>query len=181
MHSLIYTSAWCPPLLTLKLYALRQLLIKTESKKCGLEFHRVLIISKRLINTRLLKGLHCLAVCRQVMWCVLHSCSWLINEVCWTLKIGKSREMKLWQVELSELFWPFNPSDQWLIIWLRVSYLSVLPVNIIWCQKTSEFSERSANFVTETLLNLLKTGKCSQIEFWQVWSVDHPAPLRVSN
>ena len=67
----------------------------------------------------------------------------LTYEVCWTLKIEKSRQMKLWQEELSDLLCRDSLFD------VQVSDLSVLPVNI-WCQKTSRFSERSVDIVTET-------------------------------
>ena len=102
--------------------------------------------------------------------CKLPAFLFLTIEVCWTLKIGKSHQMKLWQEELSDLFCHDSLFD------VRVSDLSVLAVNI-WCQKTSRFSKRSSNLVKKHLLNLLQMGKSCQIEFWQVQSVDNPALL----
>ena len=62
----------------------------------------------------------------------------LTIEVCWTLKIGKSHQMRLWQEEVSDLFCHDSLFD------VRVSDLSVLAVNI-WCQKTSKFSKHSSH------------------------------------
>ena len=42
----------------------------------------------------------------------------LTNEVCWTLKIGKSHQIKLWQVELLDLCCPF------VSIWSVIHYLT---------------------------------------------------------
>ena len=53
----------------------------------------------------------------------------------------------------------------------------------MWCHETSQFSKVSANrwgiLLQKYLLNLPQIEKSRQIEFWQVRSVDHPAPLCV--
>ena len=60
----------------------------------------------------------------------------LTIEVCWTLKIGKSREVKFWQVENCQTYSaPYIRFISDSLFDLRATDLSVLSVNI-WCQTT---------------------------------------------
>ena len=75
----------------------------------------------------------CLTVCRQVMLCVLHSCSYwgLLNIENWEISSSETLTGRTVRVILPHYIHLISDS----LFELRASDLSVLPVNI-WCQTT---------------------------------------------